>query len=297
MNSSKLGILAIVLACVIWGFAPVYYKMLINVPPIELLAHRTVWSFLFFFGVLICLGKARDLKNVFIGTKTRVNTIAISSLLIAVNWFFFIAAVQTNQVTEASLGYFIMPLVTVFWGLIIFKEKLSFLQLFSVFLAAVAVCILTYGLGAAPWIALILSFSFSIYAVLKKKVEISSIVSVTGEVLILTPVGLLFIFYFHAVGQGSFGSDLKTSFLLTLAGPLTALPLILFSYGTRRINLSTAGLLQYLNPSLQFLCATYIFLEPLTFWHLISFPIIWIALLLYSSVGIKYNNEKLSSNG
>ena len=256
-------------------------------PPVELLAHRTLWSFVFFFLVLFIAGRQRELWKTIFESKSTLKIVFFSSLLIAVNWLFFITAIQTNKTTEASLGYFIMPLVTVFWGLIIFKEQLSILQKFSVFLAAFAVCILTYGLGTPPWIAIILSVSFSIYAVLKKKLAVSSIISVTGEVFILAPIGCLIIFYFQSSGFGSFGNDAQISGLLFFSGPLTAAPLILFSYGTRRVNLSTAGLLQYLNPSLQFLCAAYIFLEPLTLWHWISFPLIWLALILYSWVGIK----------
>ena len=185
-----------------------------------------------------------------------------------------------------------MPLVTVVWGLIIFREKLSLFQWMSVLLAAVAVCILTFGLGVPPWIALILSFSFSIYAVLKKKLETSPIVSVTGEVLVLIPIGLLLLTYFHMNGQGSFGSDWKITSLLALSGPLTAAPLILFSYGTWKVNLSTAGILQYLNPSLQFFCAAYIFMEPLSKWHMVAFPLIWIALIVYSWSGYFISRSK-----
>ena len=287
MNSSTAGILSIILACVIWGFAPVYYKLLVSVPPFELLSHRTLWSFSFFFLVLGAKGQVKEFKSAVFSFKGQLPIILLASVLIAINWFFFIYAIQTNQTTEASLGYFIMPLVTVVWGLIIFNEKLSVFQWFSVLLAAIAVCILTFGLGVPPWIALILSFSFSIYAVLKKKLGISPIVSVTGEVFVLVPISLLLLLYFHTGGQGSFGSDWKMTVLLALSGPLTAAPLILFSYGTRKVNLSTAGILQYLNPSLQFFCAAYIFMEPLSKWHMVAFPLIWVALLIYSWVGIK----------
>ena len=291
MNSSTTGILAIVSACIIWGFAPIYYKLLVSVPPLELLAHRTVWSFIFFFVVLGIVGQIKELKTAIFSFNGQFRIILLASVLIAINWFFFIFAIQTNQTTEASLGYFIMPLVTVVWGLIIFRETLSVLQWFSVLLATMAVCILTFGLGVPPWIALILSFSFSIYAVLKKKLTISPIVSVTGEVLVLIPVGLLLLFYFHMDGEGSFGSDWKITSLLALSGPLTAVPLILFSYGTWKVNLSTAGILQYLNPSLQFFCAAYIFMEPLSKWHMVAFPLIWVALIIYSWVGIKKTGQ------
>ena len=185
----------------IWGFVPVYYKLLVHVPPIELLAHRTFWSFLFFFAILFFNRKVKDLRDaVFVSKESRL-TIVMSASLIAINWFFFIFAVQSNNITETSLGYFIMPLVTVVWGLILFKEKLSYAQWTAVLLATIAVLILTIGLTKAPWIALILAFSFSYYAVLKKKLQIAPMVSVTGEVFILIPAAIVIIIYFHQ-GQG-----------------------------------------------------------------------------------------------
>jgi chloramphenicol-sensitive protein RarD len=291
LSQARYGISAILLACIIWGFVPIYFKLLLHVPPIELLAHRTLWSFLFFFAVLFFNGKIKELRDAVFVSKESRSTIMTSALLIAINWFFFIFAVQSNNITETSLGYFIMPLFTVIWGLIIFKEKLSNAQWVAVLLAASAVLILTIGLAKAPLIALILGLSFSYYAVLKKKLLISPMVSVTGEVLILVPLAIIVIIYFH-LGQGSsFGKSFYTSFLFVLSGPLTAVPLILFSYGTLRVALSTAGILQYLNPSLQFFCAVILFLEPLTMWHIVSFPMIWIALAIYSWVGIKHSNQ------
>lgn len=287
MTSSTKGILAIILAGIIWGFSPIYYKLLVAVPPFELLSHRTLWSFIFFFLILVLKGQVREFKSAIFRSKNQLIIIIFSSLLIAINWFFFIAAIQSNKATEVSLGYFIMPLVTVIWGLIFFKEKLSTLQWFSVALAGFAVSILTIGLGVPPWIALILSFSFSIYAVLKKKLDMSPIVSVTGEVFILVPLGLLLLFYFHLEGYGNFGDNNEITVLLILSGPITAAPLILFSYGAYRVSLSTVGILQYLNPSLQFFCAVFIFLEPLSVWHRVSFSLIWIAVLLYCWVGVK----------
>jgi len=289
LNQIRYGISAIISACIIWGFVPIYYKLLVHVPPIELLAHRTLWSFLFFFAILFFNGKVKDLRDAIFVSKKNRSTIIISASLIAINWFFFIFAVQSDNITETSLGYFIMPLVTVVWGLILFKEKLSYAQWTAVILAAIAVSILTIGLATAPWIALILAFSFSYYAVLKKKLQISPMVSVTGEVLILIPAAIAIIIYFHQGQGGSFGKSFYTSFLLALSGPLTAAPLILFTYGTLRVSLSTAGILQYLNPTLQFFCAAFLFLEPLSKWHILAFLLIWFALFIYSWAGIKMN--------
>ena len=159
----------------------------------------------------------------------------------------------------------------------------------AVALAGVAVVVLTYGVGQLPWIALILSTSFSLYAVIKKRLSVAPMVSVTVEVLLLVPVALLVMGSFHMEQQGAFGMDVKTTLLLMLSGPLTALPLILFSYGTQTVALSTAGILQYINPSLQFVCATIIFAEPLSQWHFVSFPLIWCALVLYSLSGLYEN--------
>ena len=181
-----------------------------------------------------------------------------------------------------------MPLVTVVWGLIIFREKLSLFQWMSVLLAAVAVCILTFGLGVPSWIALILSFSFSIYAVLKKKLDTPPIVSVTGS-FYPCPNWLIVARIFARTGRVVL-EEIGNNFLLALSGPLTAAPLILFSYGTRKVNLSTAGILQYLNPVYSF-CAAYIFMEPISRWHMLAFPLIWVALIIYGWVELEKAGE------
>ena len=288
MTTTRKGVGAIVLACVIWGFVPLYYKLLAHVPPIEVLSHRTLWSFLFFAAVL-AWGKRLSEVRAALLCKFDLVFLAGSASLIALNWFFFIYAVQTDQTTEASLGYFIMPLVSVGFGVMIFRETLSKMSWLAVALAGVAVVVLTYGVGQLPWIALILSTSFSLYAVIKKRLSVAPMVSVTVEVLLLVPVALLVMGSFHMEQQGAFGMDVKTTLLLMLSGPLTALPLILFSYGTQTVALSTAGILQYINPSLQFVCATIIFAEPLSQWHFVSFPLIWCALVLYSLSGFYEN--------
>lgn len=288
MTTTRKGVGAIVLACVIWGFVPLYYKLLAHVPPIEVLSHRTLWSFLFFAAVL-AWGKRLSEVRAALLCKSDLVFLAGSASLIALNWFFFIYAVQTDQTTEASLGYFIMPLVSVGFGVLIFREALSKMSWLAVALAGVAVVVLTYGVGQLPWIALILSTSFSLYAVIKKRLSVAPMVSVTVEVLLLVPVALLVMGSFHMEQQGAFGMDVKTTLLLMLSGPLTALPLILFSYGTQTVALSTAGILQYINPSLQFVCATIIFAEPLSQWHFVSFPLIWCALVLYSLSGFYEN--------
>jgi len=271
-----------VVACLVWGLSPLYYKMLVSVPPIELLSHRTLWSMVLFALILFMQGRLRGALGV-LGNKNIMATLFIAALMIAFNWFIFIYSIQINRATETSLGYFIFPLVSVIFGVVLFRENLSRAQISAVLLAAFSVLILTYGLGRVPWIALSVSISFGIYGVIKKSLSIPAIVTVTLEVLLLSPIALMILYFYHASGSGGqFGQSASISLLLILSGPMTATPLILFSYATRRVALATVGILQYINPSLQFLCATVLFLEPLSIWHAVAFPLIWFALALYT---------------
>ena len=288
MNRTAQGILAILAACVIWGLSPLYYNLLTMVPPLELLAQRTLWSFLFFALVLGLQGRFSALIHA-LGNRGHVITLFAAACAIAVNWYFFIYSVQINSVSEASLGYFIFPLVAVVFGLIVFKEKLSALQWVAVALAVFAVLILTYGLGVAPWLALVLSLSFGTYSVLKKRLDLSPVISVTLEVMLLLPLTVPYLLIQNWPIQDSTDSW-QIWFLLMGSGPLTATPLILFSYATRRISMSTVGIMQYINPSIQFLVALLIFAEPMTDWHFGAFSIIWVAVVIYSWSGFSARN-------
>ena len=288
MNRTAQGILAILAACVIWGLSPLYYDLLTMVPPLELLAQRTLWSFLFFALVLGLQGQFSALIHA-LGNRGHVITLFAAACAIAVNWYFFIYSVQINRVSEASLGYFIFPLVAVVFGLIVFKEKLSALQWVAVVLAVFAVLVLTYGLGVAPWLALVLSLSFGTYSVLKKRLDLSPVISVTLEVMLLLPLTVPYLLIQNWPIQDSTDSW-QIWFLLMGSGPLTATPLILFSYATRRISMSTVGIMQYINPSIQFLVALLIFAEPMTDWHFGAFSIIWVAVVIYSWSGFSARN-------
>jgi chloramphenicol-sensitive protein RarD len=288
MNRRAQGILAILAACVIWGLSPLYYNLLTMVPPLELLAQRTLWSFLFFALVLGLQGRFSALIHA-LGNRGHVITLFAAACAIAVNWYFFIYSVQINRVSEASLGYFIFPLVAVVFGLIVFKEKLSALQWVAVALAVFAVLVLTYGLGVAPWLALVLSLSFGTYSVLKKRLDLSPVISVTLEVMLLLPLTVPYLLIQNWPIQDSTDSW-QIWFLLMGSGPLTATPLILFSYATRRISMSTVGIMQYINPSIQFLVALLIFAEPMTDWHFGAFSIIWVAVVIYSWSGFSARN-------
>lgn len=296
MTEGQKGIVAIIAACVIWGLSPLFYKLLTHVPPLEVLAHRTGWSLVFFAALLGFQGRLGDMRRAFAGRR-QSGLIALASVLISINWFTFILAVQIGHATEASLGYFIFPLVAVLIGRFGFGERLDRWQWISVAMAGLAVAVLTWGLGVAPWISLVLASSFGFYSAIKKLLPVGPVVSVTCETLLVLPIGLTVLVVQHATGQGAFGREIWDSALLILSGPLTAIPLILFSYAARRVALTTVGLLQYINPSLQFLCAVAVFGEAFTGWHQIAFGLIWIALILFSLAPIRQVNQKRHAAG
>ena len=201
--------------------------------------------------------------------------ILLAGVMIAINWYVFIFSVTVGRVTESSLGYYIFPLVMVLLGFVAFRETLSALQWVAIALACVAVLVLTIGLGAAPWLALMISFSFGIYGLLKRIITLDSVVSVTLEVVLLLPFALGYLYWFADL------PDPKTLFALMFSGLITAGPLVLMTYATQRVPMATVGLVQYLNPILQYFCAIVILGELITGWHVIAIALIWIALVFY----------------
>ena len=286
MREASKGIIAMVAACTIWGLSGVYYKLLAHVPPIEVLAHRTLWSFAFFALVLLVQGRLALLGRA-LGNRRDIRSIGLAALFISSNWFAFITSIQIGRAMEASLGYYIFPLVAVLLGAVAFRERLGRAQLFAVALALCAVTTLALGLGVPPWISLFLALSFGLYGLVKKGLSVGPVVSVTAEVLLLAPVALIVLWLAHSGGGGAFGASGRDSAMLAFSGILTGTPLILFSYATRRITLATVGLVQYLNPTLQFLVATFWFLEPFTLWHALAFGLIWTALAIYTTASLR----------
>lgn len=280
MGGPARGVAAMVAACTIWGLSALYYKLLDHIPPLEVLAHRTLWSFAFFAAVLAVRGRIGDLFAA-IDRPGKAARMLAAAFFISCNWFLFIFSVQTGHVTEASLGYYIFPLVAVLLGLLVFGERLGPAQWAAVGLAALAVLVLTLGNGVAPWIALTLAATFGLYGLMKKRLAVGPVTSVTAEVLLLSPIALGVLWVYHGDG-GAYGASLGDSLLLMFSGPLTAVPLMLFAYATRRVTYATVGLVQYLNPTLQFLVAVAIFGEPFGSFDAIAFPLIWTALAIYS---------------
>lgn len=291
MSDATKGFWAMVAACVIWGLSSIYYKALSHVPPLEVLSHRTIWSFVFFGLILTFQGRLRVIGSALRGRNGLV--LAFSAMVISINWFTFIWSVQSGRAMEASLGYYAFPLLAVLLGMLAFKERLGRLQAISVGLAAIAVAVLFWGLGAKVGIVLVIALSFGLYGLAKKYTSVGPVVSVTTEVMFLAPLALVWLTGLHAGwwqtgGQDAhFGRDAVSTAMLVFAGVLTAGPLVLFSYAAKRIRLATVGLVQYLNPTLQFACATLIFGEQLTPWHMAAFALIWTALALYSYASLR----------
>jgi chloramphenicol-sensitive protein RarD len=283
------GVLAMVGACTIWGLSGLYYKLLAHVPPLEVLCHRTLWSMVFFGAVLMVQRRAAEVRGV-LGRRRVMAVLAVSVLMVSTNWFGFIYAIQAGRALEASLGYYVFPLVAVALGYLVFGERFSRGQAAAIGLAAVAVVVLTAGLGAAPWIALLLAVTFGLYGLIKKQVALGPVISVFLETLWIAPLAGLWLVGLHAglwADTGGrpgavFGQEFGTGALLMLSGPLTGGPLILFSYAARRVSYASIGLVQYLNPTLQFAVAVAVFGEAFTLWHAVAFPLIWAALALYS---------------
>ncbi|WP_135506378.1 EamA family transporter RarD [Roseovarius aestuariivivens] len=281
MSPTARGVLAIICACMIWGLSGMFYKLLVHLPAIEMMAHRTIWAAVFFLIVLGVQGRATA-PFAALTRRRDLPIIVLASLMVGANWFTFVFAVQIGKALDASLGYFIFPLVAVFLGLLVFGERLSRVQTAAVILAAVGVITLTAGLGVPPWISLILGITFGIYGMLKKGLDLGPITSVTAEAILLVPLAVGLLIWVHLQGGDALGVSWAETGLLMLSGPITATPLILFSYGARRVALASVGLLSYLNPTLQFLVATLVFHEFFGLWHGVAFGMIWTALALYS---------------
>lgn len=295
MRDATKGIWAMVVACVIWGTAPLYYKLLTHLPALDIVAQRTIWSALTFLALLALQSRLGDLRRALASPRS-VAIFGFAALTISLNWLIFILSIGWGRVTEVSLGYYLYPLVAVTIGVLAFGERLSRVQGAAVVLAGLAVALLTWGLGAAPWIALVVATSFGLYGLVKKRLTVGAVVSVTAEVLILTPVALVILVWHTAQGQGVMLLNLRDWGLLVLSGALTATPLILFSYAMMRVRMATVGLVQYLSPTLQFLSAVLIFGEPFGTWHAVSFGLIWTAVAIYSVAALVQDRAARSAS-
>lgn len=280
------GLTATVSAFLTWGLFPLFLHLLQAVPVLELTAHRVAWGCLFGFGWLVLRGEVPEVWKGLADPHTRWKLCA-SAVLIAANWGFFMLGIATHRVTEVSLGYFINPLLNVALGVVLFRERLNRAQWLSVTIAAGGVLYLTWAGGHPPWLSIGLAMSFGLYGLVRKVAKVEALPGFTGETLLLFPLAVGYVLWreFSGIGVVSH-SGLGTNALLVLSGPLTAIPLVWFAIGARRIPLSTVGLLQYIGPSLQLLCAIVVFHEAFTGPRVVGFTMIWIALAVFALDGL-----------
>ena len=266
----------------LWGAFPLYFKAVASVPAPEVLAHRVVWS-VFWVALLLCLvGQWRGVGAA-LRERRRLGMLTVSSLLIATNWLIFIWAVAADRVLEASLGYYITPLVSVLLGRIVLGERLDRLQWIAVALAGAGVAWTLVGLGSLPWVALGLAATFGSYGLARKVIEVGAIPGLFVETLVIGPVALAYLAWLGWRGSGTFGTaGPGFDLLLVAAGIVTAAPLILFAQAARRLRLASVGLFQYIVPTAQMLLAVFAFGEAFTAAHAVTFGCIWAGLALYS---------------
>ncbi|MDN4037186.1 EamA family transporter RarD [Massilia sp. YIM B02443] len=280
------GILYAALAFLCWGLFPLYFHALDEVPPLQILAHRMVWSLAFLLILLVLRRQWKWLEQV---RRPRVFfSFVLSALLLSANWLVYIWSVTNHHVIEASLGYFINPLVNIMLGYLILKERMRPAQWAAIAVAALGVGWLTWQAGTVPWIALILAFSFGAYGLLRKTAALGALEGLSFETMVLFPLAAGYVIWLTVNGQNMFlttESD-TTRWLLVMAGPFTAIPLLLFATGARKIPLSILGLLQYLSPTLQFLLGVLLFKEAFTADRLVGFALIWGALILFAGEGL-----------
>lgn len=282
-SETRAGLAFGVGAYVFWGVVAIYFRFVRSVAPLEILAHRIVWSVVVLV-LIVAISRRWTLLRGAIRVPRSVGLLFISSILIAVNWLVFIYAVTTDHLVDASLGYFLNPLVNVLLGFLVLHEKLRRIEWMSVAIAAAGVTWLIAGAGVFPWISLVLAITFALYGLTRKVAGVTSIEALTIETAILLPIAGAYLAYRAAQGTMAF-AHVSTSLdlLLLAAGPLTAIPLLLFASAVRRLRLATVGLLQYISPTIQFVLAVAIFHEPFGKERLIAFAIIWTAIAIYAS--------------
>ncbi len=276
----KQGVIAAVIAYTFWGFFPIYFKVAHMIPATEMLAQRIVWS-LPFGALIIALRKQGPALWQAMKTPGTMIMLSAAALVIAVNWGVYIWAVQQGRIFEASLGYYINPLIYVLVGVVFWHERLRPKQIFAVALAFIGVGILTLYGGVFPVISFTLAISFTLYGVIRKKVVIGAMPGLMIEIILLFPFALGFLIWLTQTSNPAFESDLGVLGIAMLAGPFTVLPLLFFAIGARRLPLSLLGFLQFIGPSLQFICALY-FGEKLTLAYGFCFACIWIAVAVFS---------------
>ena len=287
----------VTLACVIWGLSPLFYRLLDDVDPKVIMSFRVIFSlfFLFFFLYFFNNGK-KFFKKKYLNSFW---LILLASLMIGINQYGFIYSISINEVLQASFAYYLFPLLAISFGFIFFRERFTKIQIIAVFFAFFAIFLLSLGINSLPLISIIMGVTFAIYGMIKKKMDLNPLKTVFIEIGLLTPLALAFLlFIFKKNPEQIYSLNSYNYFLLLVSGLITALPLWLFSLSSQQLRYSTLGMINYLNPTLQFLVAVIIFSEPFNNLHLLSFIFIWSGLLLYSYDSIKpsfFKSKKIAS--
>lgn len=287
MNENKIGQIYAISAFLFWGLTPIYYKQLLSVEPLEVLAHRVVWSVVVLLILLQITKQFSYLKEVLV-SFAKMKYLIFASVLISINWLVFIWAITNEKIVEASLGYFINPLVNVALGFIFFNERMTKYQNLAVFIALSAVVYEFFTLGTIPIVSLVLAFSFGFYGLIRKKIQVASIVGLFVETIVLLPIALTYLLFLINIEQSAFIlGDSYTIFMLSLAGIVTVLPLLWFNGAATRMKLATLGFFQYIGPTVSFLIGVFMYNEDMNINKLISFILIWIALVIFSLDSLK----------
>lgn len=277
----KKGIWYGIAAYAMWGFFPIYWKLLHEVPALQLLGHRISWSFLLLSAFIFITKQWDEFRSVAFARKT-LGIYAIAGVLLSLNWLIYVWGVNAGFIVETSLGYFINPLLSVLFGVIFLREKLRPMQWLPVVIAAIGVTYLTITYGRPPWIALSLAVTFGLYGLVKKLSPLGSVFGLTLETGIVFPVALIYLIVMQAGGAGEFLHDgLTVDLLLIGAGVVTTIPLLMFASAAREIPLNMIGVLQYFAPTIQFLIGVFIYKEPFDTTRFIGFGIVWVALIIF----------------
>ena len=280
-GDSRAGFFYALAAYGLWGFLPLYMKLVDHIDPVEVVANRAFWSLPVAGVILFWLGRTSDILPTLKSPK-RLGVLAVTAGIISVNWGIYVWAIAVGRTVEAALGYYINPLISVLMGAVFLGERFTRLQIVAIGLATLAVAILTVGQGALPWVSLVLAFSFALYGYLRKTVDVGPTQGFLVEVLLLSVIALPYLGWITASGASVFFDSASNMALLIGCGPVTAIPLILYAFGAKKLRLSTIGLMQYIAPTLIFLIGVFVFKEPFGLVRLFAFTLIWLALVLYT---------------
>ena len=277
---NKNGILYGIGAYALWGFFPIYWKLLHHIPAVQLISHSIGWSFIMLMSGILLTKQWKDFRST-INVRT-IRIYFIAALFIGINWLVYVWAVNAGYIVETSLGYYINPLLSMLMGVIFLRERLRLTQWIPVGLAAIGVSYLTFAYGRPPWIALLLAFSFATYGLIKKLAPLGSLYGLTLETGILFLPALAYLIFTEVNGTGAFLHDTTpVNILLVGAGVVTTVPLLMFASAAQRIPLTMIGVLQYIAPTMQFALGVFLYKEPFDHAHLIGFSVVWVALIIF----------------